>query len=221
MAAFVCYCRVDLFGNRMSGPTNRKIHFASGLVLTVFIGLHLINHIVSIAGAERHIELMNMLRNFYRAPIIEFSLLVAVLVQICSGTRLFLLKRKTTKIGFEKLHIYSGLYLAAFFVIHISAVFVGRLILNLDTNFYFGAAGLNSFPVNLFFIPYYGFAILSFFGHVAAIHNSKMKNSLWGLTVDGQSKTILVFGALTMLLILYGMTNGFMGVTIPEEYRLF
>jgi hypothetical protein len=48
-----------------------------------------------------------------------------------------------------------------------------------------------------------------------------MKNSLLGLTVNGQSKAILILGALVMLLILYGMTNGFMGAKIPEEYRLY
>ncbi len=205
----------------MSRLTIRKIHFASGLVLTVFIGLHLANHVASIAGAERHIEWMNALRHFYRIPIIEFLLLAAVLVQMYSGIRLFVLKRKLTKIGFEKLHIFSGLYIAVFLIIHVSAVLVGRFILSLDTNFYFGAAGLNSFPVNLFFIPYYGLAIFSFFGHVAAIHNTKMKNSILGLTVNGQSKAILILGALVMLLILYGMTNGFVGATIPKEYRLF
>jgi hypothetical protein len=146
---------------------------------------------------------------------------VAVLVQMFSGLQLFLSKRKTIKIGFEKLHVFSGLYLAAFLVIHVSAVLAGRFILSLDTNFYFGAAGLNSFPVNLFFIPYYGFAILSFFGHVAAIHHSKMMNSIGGLSVDRQSYAILILGALVILLILYGMTNGFVGATIPEEYQLF
>ncbi len=205
----------------MSELRIRKIHFVSGITLTVFIGLHLINHIVSIASAERHIEWMNALRHFYRIPIIEFLFLVAVLVQMFSGLRLFLSKRKTIKIGFEKLHVFSGLYMAAFLVIHVSAVLAGRFILNVDTNFYFGAAGLNSFPVNLFFIPYYGFAILSFFGHVAAIHHSKMKNSIGGLSVDRQSYAILILGALVMLLILYGMTNRFVGATIPEEYQLF
>jgi hypothetical protein len=205
----------------MSEVRIRKIHFVSGITLTIFIGLHLANHLASIAGVERHIEWMNALRHFYRTPIIEFLLLAAVLVQMYSGIRFFVLKRKTTKIGFEKLHIFSGLYMAAFFVIHISAVFVGRLILSLDTNFYFGAAGLNFFPVNLFFIPYYSLAILSFFGHIAAIHHCKMKNAIWGVSVNGQSKAILVLGAMVMLLILYGMTNGFMGATIPKEYRLF
>lgn len=205
----------------MSEIRIRKIHFVSGITLTIFIGLHLANHIVSIAGAERHIARMNALRHVYRTPIIEFLLLTTVLVQLYSGIRLFLSKRKTIKIGFEKLHVFSGLYLAVFLVIHVSAVLAGRFILHLDTNFYFGAAGLNSFPVNLFFMPYYGFAILSFFGHVAAIHHSKMKSSIGGLSVNGQSKAILIMGALVMLLILYGMTNGFMGATVPEEYRLY
>ncbi|MFN7492991.1 MAG: hypothetical protein ACK5RG_08765 [Cyclobacteriaceae bacterium] len=205
----------------MSEIRIRKIHFVSGITLTIFIGLHLANHVVSIAGAERHIVWMNALRYFYRATIIEFLLLAAVLMQLYSGIRLFLSKRKTTRIGFEKLHVFSGLYLAVFLVIHVSAVLAGRSILHLDTNFYFGAAGLNSFPANLFFIPYYSLAILSFFGHIAAIHHCKMKKALWGVSVNGQSKAILILGALVMLLILYGMTNGFMGAPIPEEYRLY
>lgn len=221
MVAFVCYCRFDLLGKRMKEIRIRKIHFVSGITLTIFIGLHLANHLASIVGVDRHIEWMNAIRHFYRAPIIEFLLLAAVLMQMYSGIRLFLSKRKTTKIGFEKLHVFSGLYLAVFLVIHVSAVLAGRFILHLDTNFYFGAAGLSSFPVNLFFIPYYSLAILSFFGHIAAIHHCKMKNAMWGVSVNGQSKAILILGALVMLLILYGMTNGFMGATIPEEYRLY
>ncbi len=115
----------------MSDVTIRKIHFVSGIALTIFIGLHLSNHLASIAGVERHIEWMNALRHFYRAPIIEFLLLTTVLMQMCSGIRLFLSKRKTTKIGFEKLHVFSGLYLAVFLVIHVSAVLAGRFIFTL------------------------------------------------------------------------------------------
>ena len=53
------------------------------------------------------------------------------------------------------------------------------------------------------------------------MHLGKMKSSIGGLSVNGQSKAILIMGALVMLLILYGMTNGFMGATVPEEYRLY
>jgi cytochrome bd-type quinol oxidase subunit 2 len=151
----------------------RKIHFISGLTITIFIVLHLSNHLYGIFGAVKHIEIMLKLRHFYRNFFIETILILAVFVQIISGLVFFMEKRKKATNNFDKLQIWSGLYLAFFFVFHLAAVFVGRFFLNLDTNFYFGVAGLNNYPSNLFFIPYYGIAIISLFGHIAAIHIKK------------------------------------------------
>lgn len=198
----------------------RKVHFVSGLVITIFVGLHLTNHVSAIWGAEKHIEVMNVLRLVYRNIFAETVLLLAILVQVISGLKLFKLNRKTAQTKFDKLHIWSGLYLAIFFIIHLSAVLGGRLLLHFDTNFYFGVAGLNSFPFNLFFIPYYGLAILSFFGHIAAIHSKKMKHTIGGLTPNGQSIVILLFGFILTLVIFYGLTNHFAGVAIPKEYHI-
>ena len=200
--------------------TIKKLHYLSGLTITVFIGLHLFNHVCSIFGADKHIEIMNSLRHFYRNIFVETILLVAVLVQIVSGLKLFQANKKTAISNFDKLHIWSGLYLAIFFIIHLSAVLGGRFVLHLDTNFYFGVAGLNSFPLNLFFIPYYGLAIFAFFGHIAAIHNRKMNRSILGLPPIGQAKAILVFGICLTILIFYGLTNHFEGVEIPKEYNI-
>ena len=158
------------------------------------------------------------MRPFYRHTVVEALLLLAVLVQIVSGLRLFLDKRKKATGGFDRLHLWSGLYLAAFLVIHVGAVLAGRTILHLDTNFYFGVAGLNTFPFNLFFVPYYGLAILSFFGHVAAIHYKKMQRPVLGWTPLGQAKAILVLGVLITGFIFYGLTHHFNGVEIPCEY---
>ena len=198
----------------------KKIHFISGLTITVFVGLHLFNHTLSVFGADKHIEVMNTLRLFYRNILAETILLIAVLVQVISGLKLFKTNRKIATTQFEKLHIWTGLYLAIFFIIHLSAVFGGRLFLQLDTNFYFGVAGLNAFPFNLFFIPYYGLAILSFFGHIASIHNKKMKQSIFGLAPNGQSISILIFGFILTITIFYGLTNQFNGVAIPKEYNI-
>ena len=198
----------------------KKLHYFSGLTITIFVGIHLFNHAWSIFGAEKHIELMKILRLFYRNIFVETILLSAVLIQIISGIKLFIVNRKIAVSHFEKLHIWSGMYLALFFVIHLSAVLGGRFILKLDTNFYFGVAGLNTFPFNLFFVPYYGLAIISFFGHIAAIHAKKMQISILGLTAQQQSITILVFGIALTLLIFYGLTNGFKGVEIPKEYGI-
>jgi hypothetical protein len=200
--------------------TIKKIHYISGLTITVFVGLHLFNHTFSIFGADKHIAVMNTLRLFYRNIFIETILLFAVLVQIISGLKLFKTNRKTATTPFNKVHIWTGLYLAIFFIIHLSAVLGGRLFLHLDTNFYFGVAGLNSYPFNLFFIPYYGLAIISFFGHIASIHSIKMKQNFFGLSPNRQSIAILTFGLILTIAIFYGLTNHFNGVTIPKEYEV-
>lgn len=164
--------------------------------------------------------MMDNLRILYRNLFVETILLTAVLVQIVSGLKLFRESRKTAVTFFEKLHIWTGLYLAFFFVFHLSAVLGGRLVLGLDTNFYFGVAGLNTFPFNLFFVPYYGCAILSFFGHIAAIHHKKMKKNVFGLTPMEQVKAILVLGLVLTVVIFYGLTNGFQGVVVPPTYNV-
>lgn len=200
--------------------TLKKTHFLSGIVLFTFVMLHLFNHLSSLWGVENHIKTMNILRGGYRNQIVEFILLSAVCVQIFSGLRLFRLKKAHAASFFDKIQLWSGLYLAIFFLFHVSAIFAGRLFLHLDTNFYFGVAGLNNFPTNLFFIPYYGVAIISFFGHISAIHNKKMKQNILGLTPNRQSKCILAFGIILTFVILYGLTNHFQGVKIPTEYNV-
>lgn len=200
--------------------TVRNIHFASGLIISVFVALHLLNHSVSLYGADAHIAFMNEWRTIYRQPIVEGVLLFAVLTQSVSGLSLFFRKRKSKLNFFELLHIWSGLYLAAFFLFHLSAVLGGRFFLGLDTNFYFGVAGLNTFPFYLFFVPYYALAILSFFAHIAAIHHQKMKHYILGFSPLQQAIAILLLGVASICLIFYGLTNGFAGVAIPEAYHV-
>lgn len=196
----------------------RKFHYFSAIIITAFIVLHLVNHAASLISIDTHIDLMNQLRKLYRHPVAEWLLIIAVLFQIFSGIRLFLIQRKTAKGFFERLQLWSGLYLAFFFVIHLSAVFAGRYLLKLDTNFYFGTAGLNKFPFNLFFIPYYSLAVLSFFSHIASIHYQKMKNR--NVDATNQSKFIIGFGVVIVFLLIYGLTNTFKGVIVPDEYRI-
>jgi hypothetical protein len=196
----------------------KRLHYVSGLIIATFVTFHLLNHLSALYGPEQHIATMNSLRVVYRNPVVEVVLLGAVLVQIVSGWRLFRSTRRTDTTFFQKLHRWTGLYLAGFFLIHLGAVLGGRLVLHLDTNFYFGVAGLNTFPFNLFFVPYYGLAILSFFGHLAAIHHQKMTRTVAGLSPAAQAVGILWVGAVVTVVILYGLTNGFRGVPIPAAY---
>ncbi|WP_036828013.1 hypothetical protein [Polaribacter sp. Hel1_85] len=196
----------------------KKLHYFSGITISIFIGLHLLNHFYSLFGAEAHIELMNDLRIIYRNVLAETILLLSVVIQIFSGIKLYRKKRKTESDLNDKLQKWTGLYLAFFLLFHMGAVLFGRLILELDTNFYFGVAGLNTFPLNLFFIPYYGLAIISFFGHISAVHSKKIKSKIVGIEPIKQSYGILIIGIILTLVILFGLTNGFNGVEIPKEY---
>ena len=90
--------------------TIKKIHYISGLTITIFIGLHLFNHFCSILGADKHIEIMTTLRHFYRNIFVETILLLAVVAQIYSGLKLFRTKRKLAKTFFEKLQ-YSSMFI--------------------------------------------------------------------------------------------------------------
>jgi len=198
----------------------KRIHYISGIIISLFVSFHLVNHVFSVFGVEKHIEIMNSIRLFYRNIFVETILLSAVVIQIVSGIKLVIQNRKKTISKFEKLGIYSGLYIAFFFIVHIGAVMIGRIVLKLDTNIYFGAAGLNIFPLNLFFIPYYSAAIMAFFSHLSSIHYKKMKNKIFGLTPNIQSIAIIVFGVFLMLYIIYGLTNHFNGMQIPYQYNL-
>lgn len=197
----------------------KRIHFITGIILSIFVGFHLINHLVSLWGASTHIEWMNFFRKIYRHPVIETIVFAAVICQIFSGIAQLKKNKKLEKKLFPLLQIYAGLYLAFFLLIHVSAVIIARYYFQIDTNFYFGAAGLNLFPFNLFFIPYYSLAIWAFFAHLAAVHAIKMPYKVFGITPYQQSVVLLIIGLGGTLLILLGMTNFFQGIQLPETYR--
>ena len=167
-----------------------------------------------------HVTLMNTLRRFYRNMFVEIVLLLALSVKILSGFIQILIRKRNAWNTIDKWQVWTGGYLAFFIIFHVGVVFVGRFYLLLDTNYYFGAAGLNSFPTNLFFVPYYTFAIISFFGHIATIHYKKMKLNVLGLSPAKQSKIILVMGICITLITFFGLTNHFRGVKIPTEYHV-
>ncbi len=201
--------------------TNNIIHFISGITISIFVGLHLFNHIFSVFGANAHIEMMHKLRFFYQNIILEKILFFAVFVQIVSGYKLLKSNRKKKVSVLDKIHAWTGIYLAFFFIIHLGAILWGRFYLTLDTNFYFGVAGINLFPFNLFFIPYYTLAILSFFGHIASVYSKKMKLTIFGFSPIRQSIAFAILGLMITLIIFYGLTNKLTGVTLPKEYKEF
>jgi len=207
-------------GSQLPKGYIRAMHYYSGLTLATFVAFHLFNHLMALGGLNRHIEVMHSFRIVYRNPVAESLLLLAVAVQVFSGLRLYARLKKNPMYGFAKLQIWSGLYLSFFFLFHVSAVLYGRTAQHLDTNIYYGIAGLNAFPYLLFFVPYYALAIMAFFAHIAAVHVQKMQRTIFGMPPRKQSVLIIIIGIAFTLTILYTFTNGFKGYTLPKAYKL-
>lgn len=198
----------------------KSIHYFSGSLFFIFVIAHLTNHLFSLSSFDHHIAIMESLRLLYRNPIVETILMIVLVIQIVSGLKLFKNKRGIKKDFFENLQVLSGLYLAMFLVIHLSAVWGGRLVLKLDTNLYFGITGLNTFPHLIFFIPYYSLAIMAFFAHLAAVHDKKMKADILGLSPRKQAIGFIAVGFIILGFTLYGLTAGFKGADIPASYNV-
>ena len=196
----------------------KKVHYYSGLFISVFIFLHFCNHLFALVSPEKHIEVMDIVRLIYRNIIFEVLLIGACITQIIAGITLFRNKKKNLQNGFDRLHIYSGLYLAFFLTIHPIAIFVGRYYFEVDTNFWFGAMVVNLFPILLFYVPYYFLGVFAFFVHVACIHRQKIMALGWNVSADKHATLIMAAGAITGILILAGFTGFFQGMSIPDEY---
>ncbi|UYZ60752.1 hypothetical protein [Hymenobacter latericus] len=198
----------------------KTYHYWTGLLLAVFVFIHLANHLVALGSAEAHLKTMAMLRSFYRNPVVETALLLAVAGQIVTGAALYWRSRKQPERRWaERIQVYSGLYLAFFLLVHTAAVLGGRLYLGLDTNLYFAAAGINTFPFSLFFVPYYFLAVVAIFLHVASLHYQKGV-ALWGeANARRQALGIGGVGVAVALLILFAMTNRLQGLPIPAPYQ--
>jgi succinate dehydrogenase/fumarate reductase cytochrome b subunit len=204
----------------MLPSTLKAYHYWTGLLLAVFILVHLANHLVALWSVPAHLTTMDALRRVYRHPVVETGLLLAVAGQIFTGLRLYWASRQQLPRPLaERIQLFSGLYLAFFLLVHTGAVLSGRALLGLDTNLYFAAAGVNTFPFSLFFVPYYFLAVTAIFLHVASLHYQK-GSRLWGAArARRQALGIGAAGLVVALLILFAMTNRLQGLPIPPTYQ--
>jgi succinate dehydrogenase/fumarate reductase cytochrome b subunit len=52
----------------------KQLHRITGIIVAVFIILHLFNHSMAWFGVETHQKILDTFRSFYRIPIIEIIL---------------------------------------------------------------------------------------------------------------------------------------------------
>jgi hypothetical protein len=190
--------------------------YIAGMIL-LFIALHFLNHLVGIFSLDGHLKFMEWIRPFYRNRLVEPVLLSALFAQLLLGLILAIRSRGKGWGLHGKLQVISGCYLIFFLVNHTSATVFSRSTMQLDTNFYFAAAGLHFGQMYLFFVPYYFFGVLALFTHVGCALQSilvrrgvAMANRYFTLTLTG--------GAIFAALVVMSLAGLFYPVEMPEEY---
>ena len=196
----------------------RGFHRASALIIGVYLPLHIANHMYGLTGQQNHISFMAAIRPLYRNAFVEPVLLALVLWQAGSGLTMVWRALHYQRNHLAWLQHMSGLYMAMFLGVHVSAVLFGRHALGLDTDFRFAAAGFHVEPFNWFFAPYYFLAVFCLFAHVGCA-------AYWLL--DSLSDTVrrtfvvgfCIVGLVCASLIVFSLAGVLYSVDIPQTYR--
>lgn len=196
----------------------RTLHRSSAILIAVFAFLHIANHLAGLAGVATHIAFMDTARLVYRNLAVEFVLLLCVAFQVGSGLTLVLRGWRQRHGFLPWLQALSGAYLSFFLLVHVSAILSGRVLLNLDTNFYFAAAGFHVPPYPFFFVPYYFLAVVALFTHLgcAAYWHVQDRPRLTRVWVVALPASVSVVLAALIVLLLAGKLQP---VEVPAKYK--
>jgi len=198
-----------------------RLHKVSAAIVFAFLCLHFGNHFIGLEGRDAHTQFMDAARLIYRHPIIELVVLLAFMVQMISGIGLARVIWRDKKDFVHQLQAASGMIMVLFLLIHLGTIAYGRLVLNLDTNFYFAAVGLMTPGWMYAFYGYYGAGIFALFVHMGCIAYDIFKK-----TNKPVGYAFLVgttgLGAYVTWLLLTMYSGHLYPVTLPDDYaRVF
>jgi hypothetical protein len=103
------------------------------LILLLFVLPHIVNHVVGFWSGTAHIELMKIVRYFYRDDIVQAVLLALIGFQILSGSALVRRRLTIPNDFLGTLQTMCGAYIGVYFLAHMTAVFAARYA-GTDTN---------------------------------------------------------------------------------------
>jgi hypothetical protein len=137
--------------------------------LTGFLGLHIANHLLGLAGAETHLRVMHALRHWYRDSAVEPALLAFSLLQLVTGAVLARRWLARAVDAARALQAATGAYLGLYLVCHLNSVFVYARANGTDTDFWFASGGRDglmgdAWEVRL--VPHYALAVLFLVVHL-------------------------------------------------------
>lgn len=151
----------------------RVAHGVSAFALvSIFLAIHITNHLVFPAGPRMYEAVMQVFRHVYRAEFVKPLIVTLFLFQV--GTGLFFVWRATAAPSdpFRTFQIASGIYLALYVLGHMNSVFIfARTYLGIDTGWGFATGapmGLVRDPWNIRLVPHYWLGVFLLLSHLAA-----------------------------------------------------
>jgi hypothetical protein len=153
-------------------PAIRVAHGFSALaIVTIFLGLHLTNHLTGLIGPDTHAQFMKVVRTLYRAKLVEPVLVLLLFFQV--GTGLYFAFRYMAKPmdAFRAFQVASGMYLVFYVIGHMDSVFIlGRTFLGIETGWDFATGapvGLIKGARNIRLLPHYGLGVFFVIAHLS------------------------------------------------------
>lgn len=151
--------------------TARVAHGVVAALLLAFIGFHLANHLVGLAGPQAHAAVMRWGRQLYRLPAVEALLVVLMLLQLGLGFRLAARWSLRPLDMRRALQVASGVYLGLFALTHMNSALVSARLLHgwpTDWGWASGApTGLLLDGWNIRLLPHYGLGVFCVLVHLA------------------------------------------------------
>lgn len=143
-------------------------HGVAAAAITLFVVVHLGNHLAGLLGAETHTAIMHALRKVYRHSLVEPILLAIVAFQVATGAALLWRKLARSTGWFDTLQTATGAYIMMFLLSHTSAALRARYLRGTDTNWaWAGGPELFTDPWSARLAPYYVLAVIAFGVHGA------------------------------------------------------
>jgi hypothetical protein len=175
-----------------------------------FLLAHIWNHLLGLLGPQVHIAVMETLRIFYRAGVVEPILVALFLFQMVSGARLASIRQFTQGDRFRTLQVATGVGLMAFLCAHMLVIFiVARYENNFDTNWTFATGfkiGILGNLSNARQVPYYWFALVATISHIACGLRVVLLAHGWRtIVVNRVAISLMIGGAVLATAILAGM----------------